>query len=145
MNCELIFSRLLILFAFVRIVSFVTIIAAVLISGCAEKKPVFPPETYAPGVGPQSSTVSTSITNGSLIVTLDPAATGKVAHVNTTDRFVILNFPLGRVPSNGRQLSLYRHGLKVGEVKVTGPQQDDNTAADIIAGDAQEGDEVRDR
>ena len=119
-------------------------LAAILIAGCAEKKPAFPPETYAPGVAPQS-TPSTSITNGSLIVTLDSAATGKVAHVNTADRFVILNYPLGHVPANGRQLNLYRHGLKVGEVKVTGPQQDDNTVADVIFGEAQEGDEVRDR
>jgi hypothetical protein len=119
--------------------------AAILIAGCAEKKPDYPPDTYAPGAAPRSSTPSTSITNGSLIVTLDPAATGKVAHVNTTDRFVILNYPLGHVPATGRQLNLYRHGLKVGEVKVTGPQQDDNTAADVISGEAQEGDEVRDR
>ena len=127
-----------------RIVSFVTAVAAVLISGCAEKKPAFPPDTYTPGVVPQA-TPSTSITNGSLIVTLDPASTGKVASVNTTDRFVILNYPLGHVPSNGRKLNLYRHGLKVGEVKVTGPQQDDNTVADVVSGEAAEGDEVRDR
>jgi len=118
---------------------------ALLIAGCAEKKPAYPPDIYAPGAAPRSSLPSTSITNGSLIVTLDPAASGKVAHVNTTDRFVILNYPLGHVPANGRQLNLYRHGLKVGEVKVTGPQQDDNTVADMISGEAQEGDEVRDR
>ena len=120
-------------------------LAMILVVGCAEKKPAYPPDTYTPGVAPRSSTPSTSITNGSLIVTLDPAATGKVAHVNTADRFVILNYPLGHVPANGRQLNLYRHGLKVGEVKVTGPQQDDNTVADVISGEAQEGDEVRER
>src|SRR6266568_5774317 len=128
-----------------RISFWITILGAVLVSGCAEQKPVFPPETYAPGTAPRPSPPSTSITNRSLIVTLDPTATGKVAKVNTSDRFVILNFPLGHVPSKDRQLSLYRHGLKVGEVKVTGPQQEDNTVADLIAGEAEEGDEVRDR
>jgi hypothetical protein len=128
----------------VRILAFVTVISAVLISGCAEKKPDFPPDTYVPGVSPQPG-LSTSITNGSLIVTLDPSAVGKVAKVDIVNRFVILNYPLGHVPSNGRQLNLYRHGLKVGEVKVTGPQQDDNTVADVVSGEAQEGDEARDR
>jgi hypothetical protein len=123
----------------------VSVIFAILASGCADKKPEDPSDTYAPGVAPRSSTPSTSITNRNLIVTLDPSATGKVAKVNASDRFVVLNYPLGHVPARDQQLSLYRHGIKVGEVKVTGPQQDDNTVADIVSGEAQEGDEARDR
>jgi hypothetical protein len=42
-----------------------------------------------------------------------------------------------------QQLGLFRRGLKVGEVKVTGPQLDENTVADIVAGDSEVGDEVR--
>jgi hypothetical protein len=42
-------------------------------------------------------------------------------------------------------MNVYRRGLKVGEVKVTGPQRDDNIVADITAGEAAVGDEVRDR
>ena len=41
------------------------------------------------------------------------------------------------------RLSVYRNGLKVGEVKVTGPQHENDTVADIIAGDVQLHDEVR--
>ena len=40
---------------------------------------------------------------------------------------------------------LYRRGLKAGEIKITGPQLEDNVVADIVAGDAEAGDEVRDR
>lgn len=40
---------------------------------------------------------------------------------------------------------LYRAGLKVGEVKITGPQRDNNVAADFITGEAQTGDEAREQ
>jgi len=33
----------------------------------------------------------------------------------------------------------------VGEVKVTGPQRDNDTVADLVTGTAQAGDEVRDQ
>jgi hypothetical protein len=33
--------------------------------------------------------------------------------------------------------------LKVGEVKVTGPQREDNIVADLAAGEAEVGDEAR--
>jgi len=128
-----------------RIVFSIAGLAIILASGCAGEKPVFPPETYAPGAAPVSAANSTSVTNRNLIVTLDPAASGKVAQVNSANRFVVLNFPFGRMPAREQQLSLYRRGLKVGEVKVTGPEQDDNTVADLVTGDAEVGDEVRDR
>jgi hypothetical protein len=80
-----------------------------------------------------------------LIVTVENGLTGKVALVNTTDRFVVLDFPLGKLPKIDQRLSLYRGGLKVGEVRVTGPQYDDNVVADLIAGDSEIGDQVRDK
>ena len=49
------------------------------------------------------------------------------------------------MPNMDQHLFLYRAGLKVAEVNVTGPQSDDNTVADLISGDAQVGDEVRDQ
>ena len=60
-------------------------------------------------------------------------------------RFVVLNFPVGQMPKMDQTLFLYRAGLKVAEVKVTGPQSDNNTVADLVTGDAQTGDEVRDQ
>jgi hypothetical protein len=43
----------------------------------------------------------------------------------------------------GVRLNVYRHGLKVGEVKITGPQQEDNTVGDIASGEVEVGDELR--
>ena len=77
------------------------------------------------------------------IVTPVTTPTGKVVHVNETARFAVLNFPVGMMPGMESRLNVYRHGLKVGEVKVTGPQQDDNTVADILTGEVQVGDELR--
>jgi hypothetical protein len=68
---------------------------------------------------------------------------GKVALVNATGRFVVLNFPLGRMAPVELRLNLYRSGQKVGEVKVTGPQREDNIVADLVAGEAEVGDEAR--
>lgn len=58
---------------------------------------------------------------------------------------MVLGFPIGQMPKIGQTLFLYRLGLKVAEVKVTGPQRDSNIVADLVSGDAQTGDEVRDR
>ena len=45
----------------------------------------------------------------------------------------------------GQRLNVYRFGLKVGEIKVTGPQRDDNIVGDIVAGEARKGDDVREQ
>ena len=71
--------------------------------------------------------------------------TGKVARYNRIGRFAILNFPLTQMPAVGQTLYVYREDLKVGEVKITGPQNDDNIIADLAKGEIQAGDEVRDR
>jgi hypothetical protein len=95
----------------------------------------------SPGIPPVRST--TNAPHQELIVTPAVTSKGKVMRVNEGARFAVLNFPVGDLPSVGQRLDVYRHGLKVGEVKITGPQQDDNTVADITNGQAQEGDELR--
>ena len=75
----------------------------------------------------------------------DTGLVGKVASVNASLRFVVLNFPVGRMAAVEQALVVYRQGQKVGEVKVTGPQQDDNIIADITSGEAETGDEVREK
>lgn len=79
------------------------------------------------------------------IVTPDVSITGKVVAYNSSGRFVVLSFPAGPMPGQNQNLFLYRGGLKVGQIKVTGPQSDNNTVADVVNGDAQVGDEVRDQ
>ena len=97
-----------------------------------------------PAYAPPADTNSPSGTNSNpVIVTPDTSPTGTVARVNSAARFVILTFPVGQMPPVGQLLYVYRHGLKVGEIRVTAPQQDDNTAADIVSGEAALGDEIR--
>ena len=68
-----------------------------------------------------------------------------MARYNDAGRFVVLEFPVGHMPASEQRLFVYRGGLKVGEIKVTGPQRDDHIVADLTGGEAQAGDEVRDR
>lgn len=79
--------------------------------------------------------------------TVTPASglTGKVVRYNEAGRFAVLEFPIGRLPRIEQQLFVYRNGLKVGELKVTGPQRDEHIVADVVTGEAQPGDEVRER
>ena len=75
----------------------------------------------------------------------DTGLAGKVASMNASLHFVVLNFQAGRMAAIGQTLAVYRQGQKIGEVKVTGPQQDDNIIADITSGEAETGDEVREK
>ena len=103
------------------------------ISGCATSKPEF---AEVPGVVP---------TADQPVVKSSDLLAGKIASYNAIGRFAVLNFPVTRMPAVGQKLSVYREGLKVGEVKVTGPQKDDNIVADLVTGEARNGDAVRDR
>ncbi len=90
--------------------------------------------------GQEKTTVSTET-----IVTRDTGLTGKVKVFNEAGRFVVLNFPIDHMPAVDQQLFVYRQGVKIGDLKVTGPQNDDNIVADLVNGEAQAGDEVRDK
>ena len=79
------------------------------------------------------------------IVTPDVSLSAKVVSVNMVGRFVVLSFPPDNMPKVGQPLFLYRAGLKVADVKVTGPQQENNIVADLVSGEAQVGDTVRDQ
>jgi len=102
-------------------------IAALLAAGCLHHRPA--PAATAPQP----------------IVTPDESLTARVLVYNSEARYVVLGFPVGRMPRQEQSLFLYRNGLKVGEVRVNGPQRDNNVAADLITGEAQVGDEVRDQ
>ena len=104
-----------------------------------------PPTEPAPAKVAAKRPASTSAKPGQSKVTIVPETglQGKIVSVNASLRFVVLNFPVGRMAAADQQMTVYRQGQKVGEIKVTGPQQDDNIIADITAGDAEVGDEVR--
>lgn len=111
--------------------------------GCGHtQRAIFP----SPGLAATSNGGATGgKASPGLIVAPETVLQGKVVRVNRGGRFLVLNFPIGHLPSADQQLSIYRLGLKVGEVKVTGPQMDDNVVGDLVAGDAAAGDQVRDR
>ncbi len=112
-------------------------------AACGHKKAAAPPPGAA--TGRENRSFSPTPVPKNLIVTPDNALVGKVVRVNPNGSYVVLNFPVGRLPALQQRLNLYRLGLKVGEVKVSGPQRDDNIIADVTSGEAAVGDEVRDR
>ncbi|MFZ0828382.1 MAG: hypothetical protein WAO02_13255 [Verrucomicrobiia bacterium] len=111
------------------------VLAALLANGCA----LFHHQAPAPKTPPAAGETAPSI------VTPDNSLTARVVSYNSAGRFVVLGFPVGQMPRLDQGLFLYRNGIKVGEVKVTGPQRDNNIVADLVTGEAQAGDEVRDQ
>ncbi len=102
-------------------------LAGLLVAGCAGG--------HNPGAKPAGGP--------KVIVTPETGVTGKVKKVNEAARFVILSFPAGKLPPNGTTLRVYHGGVRTGDVRIVGPQQDQNTVADLITGQAQEGDDAR--
>jgi len=47
------------------------------------------------------------------------------------------------LPPLNQHMSAYRQGLKVADLKISGPQRDLHTVADIVAGECRVGDDVR--
>ena len=81
--------------------------------------------------------------NSQPIVTPGGALPGKVVSVNPNGRFAVLRFSLGEMPALQQKMGVFRAGLKVGEIRISGPQRDTHTVADVTAGDCRVGDEVR--
>ncbi len=77
------------------------------------------------------------------VIKADLRSWGNVVKVNAGARFVIVSFEAGTVPPAGQRFNVYRAGAKVGQVTITGPQQENNTVADIVSGDIPLHDEVR--
>lgn len=90
----------------------------------------------APGAG-------LSVTNGSDVITLTNPLVGKVAAVNTSSRFVVVSFFLRQLPAIDQRLNVYRQGVKVGVIKISGPVMNGNVVGDLVAGEVQVGDEAR--
>jgi hypothetical protein len=105
------------------------------VAGCASHPPQPPKRAATP----------TTTAAPQPIVTPDTSLSAKVVRYNPVGRFVVLSFPVGQMPQPGQTFSIYRAGLKVGEVKITGPQRDNDIVADLTAGDADTGDDVREQ
>ena len=117
------------------------LLAGLLVAGCAGHRSEPPHPQPATQPQPVATTNTTAAPNP--IITPDTSLSAKVVRFNSVGRFVVLSFPVGQMPQAGQTFFLYRAGMKVGEVKITGPQRDNDTVADLTEGDAQEGDDVR--
>jgi hypothetical protein len=80
-----------------------------------------------------------------VIITPAQSAAANVVLVHESARFVILNFPDGRLPAEGQMLDLFRNGLKTAEVRISKFRQENNVTADIISGEARKGDQAREQ
>ncbi|HTV61873.1 MAG TPA: hypothetical protein VMH30_04810 [Verrucomicrobiae bacterium] len=112
--------------------AFLTLLCAGLLAGCASHRQNQSFQTPAPT--PPQPVVTPAIS---------PAA--RVVSYNSVGRFVVLSFPVGEMPKIGETLFLYRAGLKVGDVQITGPQRNTDIVADLTSGEARVGDEVREQ
>ena len=126
-----------------RAIAAVVLIGALAASGCARRKANPPPSRFAPVEPATVAPPGASRFDDKLIVTPTTTLVGKVARVNSASRYVVLSFAVGRLPAMGQVMFLYRRGLKVAEIKVNGPQQEENVVADLVAGEADVGDEAR--
>jgi hypothetical protein len=124
-------------------VYFAALLAVLGSTGCIfgkHKKPAPPPP---PVVDLSAPAANAPAATNQFVITPDQSVSGRISAVNANLRFVVLTFPLGQLPPVGSRMNVFRNGAIVGEVKITEPQRDDNTVADIVLGDAQKGDEVR--
>lgn len=119
-------------------------IALLLLSatGCIfgkKHKQVAPPAVVDLSTGASVTPASTN----TFLVTPDLSTIGRVVRVNKELRFVVLSFPIGQTPAQGTRMNVFRRNEIVGEVRVTGQQRENNAVADVVLGDALDGDEVR--
>ena len=139
---------------------FIAVVSGLILAGCAshrdapkpasektKRKPVAkatlaptPAKSPAP-INAQGS--SPTVTNNNQVITLSGQTVGKVYSVNQVARFVILDYGLNPLPPLDQRLNVYRNGVRVGEIKVTGPVMNGNIAADIVAGEVRKDDEAR--
>ena len=114
---------------------------AMMLAGCAQILPQANNKSTTPASTPTAKPAPAAAPK--IIITPDVSLAAKVISVNAVGRFVVLNFPGGQLPKLQQTFFLYRAGLKTAEVIITGPQTDNNIIADLVSGEAQVGDIVR--
>ena len=129
-------------------ISLLSLLVVVLVApGCSWFKhqlPSGPKSAPASASQPSAAKATVTVAAPKPIVTPDLALAAKVVRVNDVARIAILNFPDGKMPRLQQTFYVYRSGIKVAEVKIVGPQDDENNiVADVISGDPQVGLSVR--
>lgn len=117
-------------------------------SGAMEKTPPVAAASATPPISaPIADPPPTALPDNSYAISVKAARVmnGRVVNAPPGTGVAVVNFPIGQLPEMNRTLSVYRNGVKVGKLLMTGPQRDDNVAAEIVEGDVRPGDEARDR
>jgi hypothetical protein len=129
----------------------IIVISGFVLAGCARHNTNEPFVQYAPITGPEAaatpvteSTATDTSVADKLIAKPVEALSGKISSANGNLKFVVITFPIGQMAAPNQKLNVYRAGVKVGELVVTGWRRDENIIADIVEGEAQVGDEARD-
>jgi hypothetical protein len=125
----------------------IAMLCGVLLLGAAcqsgpKKAPFESQTTPVPGPAAQKSSGPARKAGPETVVPINPII-GKVVSVNPSLRFVVVDFMTGPLPEQNQKLNVYRNGQKVAEARFSGPFRNSNVAADILAGEVQVGDEVR--
>jgi hypothetical protein len=117
---------------------FVAAVLCAALMGCATSSP-------DSAEAPKNRTIQANLVTNKPSVRPADTLNGRIIAVKEPLRFVIVDFSNSRMPRIDQRLNVYRLDQKVAEVKISGPYLDTTVAADIIAGQAYEGDLVRDR
>jgi hypothetical protein len=116
-------------------------VSLALCSGCKSAKQNEPAPEKAPGRRVTTQTFPGPNEKGA--VRPVEAVRGRIIAVREPLRFVVIDFGTSKMPKLEQMLSAYRLDQKVAELKVSGPYLGTTVAADITAGEAREGDLVR--
>jgi hypothetical protein len=108
-----------------------------LTAGCKTKSA----KTKSPATGNEPQTAA----RVNETVTPLPGKAGKVASVNASAKFAVIKFPITQLPAVDQRLNVYRAGVKVGEIKISPQRLDNLSVGDIVAGEVQVDDDVREQ
>ena len=137
-----------------RSLSISTLLLALMITGCAKRRSTLEPSfTVRPapgqpsvpasaptGVPPNTAPAAPAVTP---LLTPVSSPVGRITSVNQQVMIAVVTFPVGQVPAAGGRYSVFRAGLKVGELKMSEEAADTLRVADITSGALQVDDEVR--
>jgi hypothetical protein len=119
------------------------LLLALSITGCAKRRSTLEPSFTVRPVAPQGGAPTNAATAAAPLITPVSSPVGRITRVNLQVMVAVVTFPVGQVPAAGGRYSVFRAGLKVGELKMSEEAADTLRVADITSGALQVDDEVR--
>jgi predicted nucleic acid-binding Zn-ribbon protein len=113
----------------------------------AKAEPAPAPKVETPVSAPAPAPAATVQPVSNPVASIIPAGanfSGEVVILNMKEKFVVVNFKnSGSLPPENAQFSVFRNGVPIGSVRITGPVKPPFVPADIIQGEIQKGDMVK--